>query len=309
MDTPAAAASRRSRSSPHARLPDSWARQPAAAASSRAPAEHPGAAAGSGCAPYPAASSRTPAATASPPLGGQPGAARSLSSLHLIVVVLPKPQRSGCGSSSLHFLLVNTRAAALVRLRSISEFIYGTLDIQLLRWQLQSILGISKKMSMEALNMLVTQTEGWRLTLDEERMSCSTELLRCSFPFSFAVPEPGHLALLSSTDLLHAVPCRPMLHHHRCRPPSHGLSAIVLPRRHRAPPSLSPTTAQGALFAEAFLPILTAADFLRTSAKPHKSWRKLLYRLDAATFVAVRPLVVQISADILIDRPTKCWLC
>uniref|UniRef100_A0A0E0KMU4 Uncharacterized protein n=1 Tax=Oryza punctata TaxID=4537 RepID=A0A0E0KMU4_ORYPU len=145
MDTPAAAASRRSRSSPHARLPDSWARQPAAAASSRAPAEHPGAAAGSGCAPYPAASSRTPAATASPPLGGQPGAARSLSSLHLIVVVLPKPQRSGCGSSSLHFLLVNTRAAALVRLRSISEFIYGTLDIQLLRWQLQSILGISKK--------------------------------------------------------------------------------------------------------------------------------------------------------------------
>uniref|UniRef100_A0A0E0JD45 Uncharacterized protein n=1 Tax=Oryza punctata TaxID=4537 RepID=A0A0E0JD45_ORYPU len=53
--------------------------------------------------------------------------------------------------------------------------------------------------------------------------------------------------------------------------------------------------AQGALFAEAFLPTLTAADFLRPSAKPHKSWRKLLYRLDAATFVAVPPLVVQVT--------------
>uniref|UniRef100_A0A0E0LA69 Uncharacterized protein n=1 Tax=Oryza punctata TaxID=4537 RepID=A0A0E0LA69_ORYPU len=84
------------------------------AASSRAPAGHPDAAVGSGCAPYPAASSRTPAATASPPPAGQPGAARSLSSLHLIVLVPPKPQRSGCGSSSLHFLLVNTRAAAFV---------------------------------------------------------------------------------------------------------------------------------------------------------------------------------------------------
>uniref|UniRef100_J3KVM6 Uncharacterized protein n=1 Tax=Oryza brachyantha TaxID=4533 RepID=J3KVM6_ORYBR len=53
--------------------------------------------------------------------------------------------------------------------------------------------------------------------------------------------------------------------------------------------------AEGALFAEAFLPGLTAGDFLRGSAKPHKSWRKLLYRVHATSFVDVPPLVVQVT--------------
>uniref|UniRef100_A0A0D9UVT5 Uncharacterized protein n=1 Tax=Leersia perrieri TaxID=77586 RepID=A0A0D9UVT5_9ORYZ len=53
--------------------------------------------------------------------------------------------------------------------------------------------------------------------------------------------------------------------------------------------------AEGALFAEAFMPGLTAGDFLNGNAKPHKSWRKLLYRVDAASFVAVPPLVVQVT--------------
>ncbi|KAF0898924.1 hypothetical protein E2562_012630 [Oryza meyeriana var. granulata] len=53
--------------------------------------------------------------------------------------------------------------------------------------------------------------------------------------------------------------------------------------------------AEGALFAEAFLPSLTAGDFLQGSAKPHKSWRKLLYRVDASSFFAVPPLVVQVT--------------
>ncbi|KAL5228224.1 hypothetical protein ABZP36_016489 [Zizania latifolia] len=53
--------------------------------------------------------------------------------------------------------------------------------------------------------------------------------------------------------------------------------------------------AEGALFAEGFLPGLTAGDFLRGSAKPHKTWRKLLFRVDAHSFVAVPPLVVQVT--------------
>jgi len=53
--------------------------------------------------------------------------------------------------------------------------------------------------------------------------------------------------------------------------------------------------AEGALFAEARLPGLTAAEFLRGRARPHKSWRKLLYRVEAQSFVAVPPLVVQVS--------------
>ncbi|KAL6850203.1 hypothetical protein ACP4OV_020830 [Aristida adscensionis] len=53
--------------------------------------------------------------------------------------------------------------------------------------------------------------------------------------------------------------------------------------------------AEGALFAEAALPGLTAGEFLRRRALPHKSWRKLLYRVDAQSFVAVPPLIVQVS--------------
>ncbi|CAO2202970.1 unnamed protein product [Urochloa humidicola] len=53
--------------------------------------------------------------------------------------------------------------------------------------------------------------------------------------------------------------------------------------------------AEGALFAEASLPGLTAAEFLRGRARPHKSWRKLLYRVEAQSFLAVPPLVVQVT--------------
>ncbi|OEL24475.1 Omega-hydroxypalmitate O-feruloyl transferase [Dichanthelium oligosanthes] len=53
--------------------------------------------------------------------------------------------------------------------------------------------------------------------------------------------------------------------------------------------------AEGALFAEACLPGLTAAEFLRGRARPHKSWRKLLYRVEAQSFVAIPPLVVQVT--------------
>ncbi|KAM0868002.1 hypothetical protein ACQ4PT_041603 [Festuca glaucescens] len=54
--------------------------------------------------------------------------------------------------------------------------------------------------------------------------------------------------------------------------------------------------AEGALFAEGSLPGLAADDFLRGGgARPHRSWRKLLYRVDAHSFVAVPPLVVQVS--------------
>ncbi|XP_051223265.1 alcohol acyltransferase 9 [Lolium perenne] len=54
--------------------------------------------------------------------------------------------------------------------------------------------------------------------------------------------------------------------------------------------------AEGALFAEGSLPGLAADDFLRGGgARPHRSWRKLLYRVDAHSFVAVPPLVVQVT--------------
>ncbi|PWZ31299.1 Omega-hydroxypalmitate O-feruloyl transferase [Zea mays] len=53
--------------------------------------------------------------------------------------------------------------------------------------------------------------------------------------------------------------------------------------------------AEGALFAEGRLPGLAAADFLSGSDRPHKSWRKLHYRVEAQSFVAVPPLVVQVT--------------
>ncbi|KAJ1283009.1 hypothetical protein BS78_03G094700 [Paspalum vaginatum] len=53
--------------------------------------------------------------------------------------------------------------------------------------------------------------------------------------------------------------------------------------------------AEGALFAEGRLPGLTAAEFLRGRARPHKSWRKLMYRVEAQSFAAVPPLVVQVT--------------
>ncbi|KAH7524126.1 hypothetical protein FEM48_Zijuj06G0085900 [Ziziphus jujuba var. spinosa] len=51
---------------------------------------------------------------------------------------------------------------------------------------------------------------------------------------------------------------------------------------------------EGAVFAEAFMDI-TAQEFLELSGKPNKSWRKLLYRVEALTFLDVPPLVVQVT--------------
>ena len=50
---------------------------------------------------------------------------------------------------------------------------------------------------------------------------------------------------------------------------------------------------EGAVFAEAFMDI-TAEDFLQLSNKPNRFWRKLLYRVEALTFLDVPPLVVQV---------------
>ncbi|KAJ6336890.1 hypothetical protein OIU76_006709 [Salix suchowensis] len=49
---------------------------------------------------------------------------------------------------------------------------------------------------------------------------------------------------------------------------------------------------EGAVFAEAFMDI-TAEEFLELSMKPNKSWRKLLYRVEAQSFLDIPPLVVQ----------------
>ncbi|XP_057470391.1 alcohol acyltransferase 9 [Actinidia eriantha] len=51
---------------------------------------------------------------------------------------------------------------------------------------------------------------------------------------------------------------------------------------------------EGAVFAQAFMDV-TAEDFLALSTKPNRSWRKLLYRVDARSFLDVPPLVVQIT--------------
>ncbi|KAF7140003.1 hypothetical protein RHSIM_Rhsim06G0028900 [Rhododendron simsii] len=51
---------------------------------------------------------------------------------------------------------------------------------------------------------------------------------------------------------------------------------------------------EGALFAEAFMDI-TAEDFLELSGLPNRSWRKLLYRVEARSFLDVPPLVIQIT--------------
>ncbi|KAH8515254.1 hypothetical protein Peur_046782 [Populus x canadensis] len=51
---------------------------------------------------------------------------------------------------------------------------------------------------------------------------------------------------------------------------------------------------EGAVFAEAFMDI-TAEEFLDLSMKPNKSWRKLLYRVEAQSFLDIPPLVVQVT--------------
>ncbi|KAL6011412.1 hypothetical protein ACLOJK_001860 [Asimina triloba] len=49
---------------------------------------------------------------------------------------------------------------------------------------------------------------------------------------------------------------------------------------------------EGAVFAEAFMDF-TAEEFLRVSSKPNRSWRKLLHRVEASSFLGVPLLVVQ----------------
>ncbi|EEF52619.1 alcohol acyltransferase 9 [Ricinus communis] len=51
---------------------------------------------------------------------------------------------------------------------------------------------------------------------------------------------------------------------------------------------------EGSVFAEAFLDI-TAEQFLELSKKPNRSWRKLLYRVEAQSFLDIPPLVVQVT--------------
>ncbi|GAV72998.1 Transferase domain-containing protein [Cephalotus follicularis] len=51
---------------------------------------------------------------------------------------------------------------------------------------------------------------------------------------------------------------------------------------------------QGAVFAEAFMD-MTAENFLEHSMKPNRSWRKLLYKVEAQSFVDIPPLVVQVT--------------
>ncbi|GMJ15418.1 hypothetical protein like AT1G27620 [Hibiscus trionum] len=52
--------------------------------------------------------------------------------------------------------------------------------------------------------------------------------------------------------------------------------------------------AHGAVFADAFMDI-TCDDFLHLSAKPNLSWKKLLYKVEAHSFLQIPPLVVQVT--------------
>lgn len=51
---------------------------------------------------------------------------------------------------------------------------------------------------------------------------------------------------------------------------------------------------EGAIFAEAFMDF-SAEEFLQSSTRPNRSWRKLLYRVEGQSFLGVPPLVVQVG--------------
>ncbi|KAH0448660.1 hypothetical protein IEQ34_022460 [Dendrobium chrysotoxum] len=51
---------------------------------------------------------------------------------------------------------------------------------------------------------------------------------------------------------------------------------------------------KGALFAEAYLSI-SVDQFLEASQRPNISWRKLLYRVEAESFIGIPPLVIQVT--------------
>lgn len=50
---------------------------------------------------------------------------------------------------------------------------------------------------------------------------------------------------------------------------------------------------EGALFVQAFMPI-SAQELLQFSNTPNSSWKKLLYKVQASTFLDVPPLIVQV---------------
>lgn len=50
---------------------------------------------------------------------------------------------------------------------------------------------------------------------------------------------------------------------------------------------------EGAVFAAAFMD-MSAEEFLELSRKPNRSWRKLLYGVEANSFLDIPPLVVQV---------------
>lgn len=50
---------------------------------------------------------------------------------------------------------------------------------------------------------------------------------------------------------------------------------------------------EGAVFAEAFMDI-TCQEFLEHSPKPNKSWRKLLFKVQATGFLDIPPLIIQV---------------
>ncbi|XP_043708995.1 alcohol acyltransferase 9-like [Telopea speciosissima] len=51
---------------------------------------------------------------------------------------------------------------------------------------------------------------------------------------------------------------------------------------------------EGALFAEAFMDF-TAEEFLEASRRPNRSWRKLLYRVEARNLLDIPPLLIQVT--------------
>ncbi|XP_050225113.1 alcohol acyltransferase 9 [Mercurialis annua] len=51
---------------------------------------------------------------------------------------------------------------------------------------------------------------------------------------------------------------------------------------------------EGAVFAEAFLDF-TADQFLELSKQPNRSWRQLLYRVEARSFLDIPPLIIQVT--------------
>ncbi|XP_065848224.1 alcohol acyltransferase 9 [Euphorbia lathyris] len=51
---------------------------------------------------------------------------------------------------------------------------------------------------------------------------------------------------------------------------------------------------EGCIFAEAFMDF-TSEDFLLLSRKPNRSWRKLLFRVEAQSFLDIPPLVIQVT--------------